>query len=399
MRLAALSVSAVLLSGCSWLGGASGPDRSYQNQSAGYAGAPNRCMVYSPVQPIPPGCNPASVTMATGYGQGAGAGGNYTTGGYGSHAGDARHASSYNNGHQQRVRKPKLRGSVSLGTEKSIAGSLFDFNASNVSYNPSAFTEGFVEFESNNFNNDLRRTVTYEGVVEEVVSPTLSFDDVYNTPTILKGGVEYIANPHFTVFANVGYAHAEGTDGATAGIEGTILRRTELQPVDFEGVPSAEPTVFSSFFPNQNIANLVIDFNDQRRFDVEAGARHYFDPISSEKGYRTLTPFVGGAVGVSHVNEVSFTTSQNQRFLEDAFESDGTNYYEVSSNDTVNTIYDSDWLVNGAVTAGMEWQVTPKWAMALETGVKFEQGRDLISGESGDDNISVPVTFRGSFNF
>lgn len=401
MRLAALSLSAVLLSGCSWLGGMTGPDRSYHSKPAAYAGPHNPCVVYSPAQPIPQGCDPASVTMGTGYGHMGPAGGTYTSGGYGSHVGNAHNVSGPANS-GPRIKKPKLRGALSFGTEKSISGEFFNFgDDTTLVYNPDDFAEGYTVFEDNSatFANDVRRTENFTGTNLDFAAPTLSFDDVYNTPTIVKAGVEYIMNPKMTVFANAGYAHAEGTDGATVAVDGGILRTTTLQPVDFDGAPTGEAVTFGTTIPNQNLANLVIDFSDQRRFDLEAGARHYFNPISAEKGYRTLTPFVAGAVGVSHVNEVSYTTSQNQRFLQDAFENGSTNFYEVSSDDTVNNIYDSAWLLNGAVTAGMEWQVTPKWAVALETGVKFEQGRDLISGESGDDNLSVPVTLRGSFNF
>jgi len=47
----------------------------------------------------------------------------------------------------------------------------------------------------------------------------------------------------------------------------------------------------------------------------------------------------------------------------------------------------------------MEWQVTPKTALAFETGVRFEGGRENDNGDRGDDNIAIPVTIRGSYNF
>jgi len=51
------------------------------------------------------------------------------------------------------------------------------------------------------------------------------------------------------------------------------------------------------------------------------------------------------------------------------------------------------------LNAGMEWQVTPKTALALETGVRIEGARDYSNGERGDTNVVVPLTLRGSFNF
>ncbi len=393
MRLVALSLSAVLLSGCSWFGGNSNSQQSYHDQRGAYAGSQNQCVVYSPAQPVPTGCDPAMVTMATGYGQ-AGAGGAYTTGGYGSHVSNAGNVSSQRSG-QPRLKKPKLRGSMSFGTEKSVAGTLLDFSgalAPGFAYDPTPFQEGSVEQ-----NGDIVTSTLYTSQFERYVAPSLSFDDVYNTPTILKGGFEYIASPRFTVFANAGYSHAEGTDDARITVQSTLLKTTTTDDIT-DALP---PLSNTEFIPNVNVAHMILDFNDQRRFDVEAGARHYFKPIMQEKGYRTVTPFVAGAVGISHVNDVTYTTEQDQLFLAQAFDSSGanTNFYDVLGNGGVNTLYESDWLLNGAVTAGMEWQVTPKWALALETGVKFEQARDFANGDEGDNNVSVPVTLRGSFNF
>ena len=58
---------------------------------------------------------------------------------------------------------------------------------------------------------------------------------------------------------------------------------------------------------------------------------------------------------------------------------------------------------------GAEWQLTPGFALAAETGVKIQGARDYadfvnaagetIEGPSGDANISIPLTLRGSINF
>ncbi len=417
MRLAVCSLSAILLSGCSWLGGATKPDHTFQRGQSGYAhhsgyaaGNPahmssqmgqmrhDPCMVYSPVQPVPQGCDPAQVTLSTGYGQGGTYNSNYTTGGYGSHAGDATYAAHKASG--PKLRKPKLRGSLSLGTEKSFSGNLLDFTQAGALvpgavYVPSLYDEGFTEATPTEITS-----TRYTSAVEQVTSPTLSFDDVYNTPSIVKVGMEYIASPKFTVFASAGYAHAEGVDDASTSVQATLLREVSVQALDdTTGLPVGDPIENTTFIPNENVANFTYDFNDQRRFDLEVGARHYFNPISRERGYRTVTPFVGAAVGVSKVNEVSFTVNQNQRFLQRAFESGANDYYDIVAPSTANVLYEDDWLINGALTGGMEWQVTPGTALALETGLKYEQARDYANGISGDDNISVPVTLRGSFNF
>jgi len=53
----------------------------------------------------------------------------------------------------------------------------------------------------------------------------------------------------------------------------------------------------------------------------------------------------------------------------------------------------------GALNAGLEWQVTPKTALAFETGLRFEGGRDYTNGEKGDEQVAIPFTIRGSYNF
>lgn len=86
MRLVACAFSAVLLSGCSWLGfggGSHGQQTNYAHNGAGYGANSSqydyqtgrkqlgRCQITSPTQPIPQGCRPEQVTLAIGGGQGA----------------------------------------------------------------------------------------------------------------------------------------------------------------------------------------------------------------------------------------------------------------------------------------------------------------------------------------
>ena len=53
----------------------------------------------------------------------------------------------------------------------------------------------------------------------------------------------------------------------------------------------------------------------------------------------------------------------------------------------------------GQLNAGVEWQVTPKTALAFESGLRFERGREYSNGERASTNIAIPVTVRGSYNF
>jgi hypothetical protein len=111
-------------------------------------------------------------------------------------------------------------------------------------------------------------------------------------------------------------------------------------------------------------------------------------------GVNTLTPFVGASVGASHYNATSYNVTQSQALYSDTFASGSS--FEIS--DRVD-LYESQWVPSGQLNAGMEWQVTPKTALAFETGVRVEGARKYSNGERGDNNIAIPMTIRGSYNF
>ncbi len=415
MRVAVCAVSAVLLSGCSWFGGNGQPNMAYSQKYAyksqaqgqyGY-GAPNRCQVYSPTQPVPQGCDAAAVTVAAGgfpQQPDFNAGYGYTTGSYGSHASTA---GQYDAGaaSKPRLRKPKLRGSLSLGLEKSNSGTLLDYAMvpginPELTYNPNDYAEGTT---SGSVSSGTVTQTLYTGTVEKIRKPSLSYGDVYSTPTRVAAGLEFIASPKFTVFANGGYSHAQGEEGEAVEVQATLLKTVSTQQYDTTAPYPAvgAPIVNTSFIPNATIAKYNYNFNDMERYDLEVGGRYYFDPIVKDQSHRTLTPFVGASVGASHYNETKFEVTQSQLFYQRAFDSNlaTQDFYEVVQPATNVQLYDAQWVPTGALTAGMEWQVTPKAAFALETGVKFEAARDYSNGNQGENNIAVPVTLRGSFNF
>jgi hypothetical protein len=117
---------------------------------------------------------------------------------------------------------------------------------------------------------------------------------------------------------------------------------------------------------------------------------------------------------MSRYNDVSYTLDQRQLSYESVFEEDTNEYYDLdtpgnSGFDLDNNpatpgvtrvdLYESQWVPAGSLNAGVEWQVTPKTALAFETGLRIEGARDYANGVKGDTNISVPLTLRGSFNF
>ena len=475
MRLGSLTLSttlsAALLSGCSFIGGQpSNHGNPYAQQNAahqgqygqqqyGQHGSAQYCQIASPRQPIPRGCRPEQVTIGTsgqnnfqGQQGGYGAQGGfsqqpqfgqpqYTDGGYGSAVGQTA-AVAYHTGGPKKS-KPRLRGSLSIGAERSIDGDFLDFedrpDLGVGGYNPQDFNESFrvsgtessgtvvrnLYTASDQFPTDefSQARVRLDGRYEGANQSTYEFKDVWLTPLNVKGGLEYIVNDNTTVFANGGYAYAAGNAGPQTTVTATLIKETETQDwiptLDGNGnaIPgqftaNGAPIVGWNYMPNQDIATIEYEVSDLERFDLEVGARHYFKPIVQSDGYRTVTPFVGASVGASHVNSVDVTLRQTQAFYAESFEAGGTENttnYTVSNSGESTRLYDSQWLPQGQLNVGAEWQVTPTWALALESGVRIQEGRDavdftnaagdLVEGRKGDTNVSIPLTLRGSVNF
>jgi len=451
MRLGTLTLSAtlsaILLSGCSFIGGQpSGYKNPFAKQKTAHHGqygqpaAGQHCQISSPRMPIPRGCRPEQVTIGTGgYGQQRAAQGGfpqqpnfgqpqYTDGGYGSAVGQKRAMAYHKSGPKKR--KPKLRGSLSIGADPSVSGALLDFGMRDdltllEGYNPQEFnvrrTEGTpadgqvidrVYTANDSIDNvDVSLGEHFDDFgFESSQTSNVLFEDAWSIPINIKGGLEYILNDKVTVFANGGYTSADGQSRTVSTVDATIYRNDITQSYDNDSVPEGPPTVAVGFLPNQRIASFQQSFSDVEQYDLEVGARHYFNPLVKSEGYRTVTPFVGASVGISHVNAVDVTASQTQGYYDRLYEGEtGELKFDVPTDTTSTRIYDSAWLPQGQLNVGAEWQVTPGFALAAETGLKVQGARgyadftnaagETVSGESGEANISIPLTLRGSINF
>ena len=440
MRLLACGLSAVLLSGCSWLGGGFGANKSsshhyggkYASQAYGHGaynqaasrhaaprGAFDPCQVPTVRHPVPQGCEPSSVTIGTGgfpqqpnfsagYGQ-------QTSAGYGSHVADAYAHSAHHTERAPKLRKPKFRGTLSVGSEKSKQGQLLDYDKVNFDpvglYNPQDYNEGSVSGSPTtgsvttttytaNTQPEFLTSIFEPNTYESATRPNISFDDAYSSHSKIALGGEYILNNKTTLFGSAGYANARGEIFEAATIDATLYRNTTTQAFDTDtGAPIGAPVSNTAYVPNQTIARFQYDFSDMERYDLEIGARRYFGPVAG-KGYKTVSPFIGVAAGASHHGGVDYTVQQTQTFYERAFDGnteDAT--YDVVGPETRVQLYDSQWVPTGKLSAGIDWQVTPKTSLAFETGLRIEGARDYSNGEKGEANVSIPVTLRGSYNF
>jgi len=468
MRLVSVTLSAtlsaVLLSGCSFIGGQpSGYTNPYAKQKSanhgqyGQQSAAQHCQIASPRMPIPRGCRPEQVTIGTGgYGaQGGfpqqpqyGAPGGfpqqpsfgqpqYTDGAYGQAVGRNPAMAHHTTGPKKR--KPKLRGSLSLGAEKSIDGNLIDRDLRGIvgldgTYDPQNYNQGFVtgtaaagsvtttRFTANSLaaGNILRGDENTpgdpdaifrdngDGGVDGIDARDISFTNAWSTPINIKGGLEHIINNNFTTFANVGYTYAEGETIDAVSVDGTLYRQTREQPYDATPDPVGDPIINTTFIPSQNIATFSYDVSALEKFDLELGGRYYFNPLVRSDGFRAVTPFVGASVGASRVNAVDVNVTHTQASYQQAFEGTEGATYEVPNAGSTR-LYDAQWLPQGQLNIGAEWQVTPGFALAAETGLKVEGSRDyadftnadgdIVTDASGDTNFTIPLTLRGSVNF
>ncbi len=454
MRLVSVTLSAtmsaILLSGCSFIGGQpSGYKNPYAKQKTAHYGqygqrtAAQNCQIAAPRQPIPRGCRPEQVTIGTaGYGQQRGAYGaqggfpqqpqfgqpQYTDGGYGSAVGQTPAVAYHASGPKKK--KPKLRGSLSISADPSISGTLLDFGIRDdltllEGYNPQEFnvrqtegtpSDGLVIDSIYTANNSIDNVNSSQGEhfddfgFESSQTSNVLFEDAWSIPINIKGGLEYILNDRTTVFANGGYTSADGQSRTVSTVDATIYREDTAQVFDGDLAPDGLPTVSVAFVPNQRIASFQQNFSDLEQYDLEVGARHYFNPVVKSEGYRTVTPFVGASVGLSHVNAVDIAASQTQGFYDRLFDGQTEDlYFDIPTNTTSTRVYDSEWLPQGQLNVGAEWQITPGFALAAETGLKVQGSREYadftnaagetVSGASGDTNISIPLTLRGSINF
>ncbi|MEL6686582.1 MAG: hypothetical protein AAFP97_03065 [Pseudomonadota bacterium] len=446
MRLATLALSAALLSGCSYWGGASQTMNSWFSggSEGAYAAKPSadRCRIPHRQAPIPRGCHPSQVTIGPAsqghpggfpqtpqFGQpqryqpsqGGWNQPQQATGGFGNHASGNQHAALHQGGTKPRLRKPRFRASLDLGLDQAVSGNILTNAAAPTtpfaSYNPADFNEGRQEGSIADGETTSRlyfansRLQNTPDPWDDLRVPDVSFTDAWSAPTTIGAGGEFILNDRATLFGRVGYTQSEGTSGGAATIEGTVFEQTTVRNYDelFNLVATSVSTAFRS---EQPITEISYDFSDMRRLDLEAGGRVYLNPIAGQATGRTVTPFLGASAGASHYNAVSYTLDQRQLNYASVYEDEQPSFYDLDVpqgfdlDDNPATpgvtrveLYDAQWVATGSLKAGVEWQVTPKTALAFETGVRVEGARDYANGEKGDRRISVPLTLRGSFNF
>ena len=118
-------------------------------------------------------------------------------------------------------------------------------------------------------------------------------------------------------------------------------------------------------------------FSDLEETTLEAGLRHY---VGNNSGLR---PYVSGAAGFVHNNDVNLTTST-------------TDTNVVAAPETQQIIRES-WQPTAAGMIGAEFAAGPNFALGVETGLRWTNQR--ATQTKSDDTWSVPVQVRGRIAF
>ncbi len=452
MRIAALATSAVLLSGCSWLGiGQNSSDswadynrgaqaagryqgaqhspqpRGYAPQQRGYgAQAPTygRCEITSVSMPVPQGCSPEQVTIALpggqyggAYGQSAGGYGQTqaqsqyqapAAGSYGRSLGDINRAqAAANQGFHKSWTRPRFRLTGTTGFETSVSGDAYNSGDLPELYDPLLHVEATGEGSEADGQTILN---VYEPRIDNVPgaenqSPSISISDLYAAPFTLGAGAEYQLNDRFAAFANASYSAARGRNTSGATYEADVHELTTTTnyiedpatPGSF--IENGAPILGNTAVPDIIVAKTSASVNDMRRTNLEVGGRYYFKDVFTNHLERPLNPYISASAGAAHYNQLE-VSQQNEQLLLAQFWADPADVqYSREGSSAAVEVLEKGWVPTGAITVGAEWQVTPKAALAFETGIRYEGGRSITAGGETDGNIAIPLTLRGSIGF
>lgn len=360
------------------------------------------CQIYSPTQPIPPGCHPSQVELIITKAK--------------TQARPARSPTistrkAYNpDNHtslteRRTLRKPRLRGTLSIGAEKHINGTFLDYARSGhatipMSYDPDDFTE--ISMEGSQTDGQVQ-IHTHNADIENIVAPNIALDNAYDTPFTISAGLEFINTTYTTLFANARYSYARTNNDSHIIVNGELIRTTLTQNYNPTTLAPIGNTQFSaSAIPNIEIARFRLDLDPFERIGFEVGLRQYFSPILASDNSQAVSPFVSLSGQAQYYSPTTFDIIQSQLFYTTAYNSLGAtqNYYFVNRDQTDRTLlYDGQWTYGGALNAGIEWQASASFALALETGIQYERGRKYANGARQKDNLTIPVTLRASYNF
>lgn len=391
MRIAFCGLTAILLSGCSWLGMGYGGTGQY-GQSGGMYGADcyngaysgntygggGYGMSYGGHSGGDAACGGAGgYSVAGGYGAGMNAGAGPNMGyGYGNGVGSGYDMSSQGYGNTTTLGSNAPYGSAFSGTSgyetsgySSMGGSVQTVQGAPIyvpqpypvavgggGYQgggslPFAITAGIgtsLAIGGNIFPGAEAKPSTGTRTISALTP--ITYKDAFEKRVDFDLGAEYDVNPTTSLLARVGYSGAEGADKQKIGTvtEGSVTE------------------------------DLYASFTDLEQVRLEGGFRRYMAP---PRHYGGLRPYVGATAGFTHTKDI------------DVIQSSDTIVSPAESQVYV----DGGWSPTASGIIGAEWKTGMRTAIGLETGIRWTDKLD--TNLSSDAQWSIPVQLRGRVAF
>ena len=187
----------------------------------------------------------------------------------------------------------------------------------------------------------------------------VSYADAFSEGKTVGGAVTYDVSRNTTLVGSAGYSKKEGRS----------VHSGSFQPGTYDHAGVFTPDVGSTE------RELTGTFSDLEQYTIEGGVRQY---VGNNVGFR---PYVGASAGFGYNNDVDLVQNYND---------DGSLFGEQQ-------FIQSGWSPTAAGVVGAEMAVGPRAALGVETGLRWRDNMDAITG--GDDRISVPVKLRGRLAF
>ncbi len=204
------------------------------------------------------------------------------------------------------------------------------------------------------------------GVGRQVSSqPSVSYNDAFDETIEYDIAGTYDISPTTTILGRFGYSEA---DGRTVNLGAAF-----------------EPTSTLGFIDENNSAPVFAEFSDLEQITLEGGVRQYVGGFNN--GITGLRPYVGVTGGAIYNDDVTITQSS------DAF----VTAANATGVDPSIPFIDGGWNPTASAVLGAEYQVGGRTAIGVEAGIRWQDDYDTLT--PSQDRWSVPVRLRGRVSF
>ena len=251
---------------------------------------------------------------------------------------------------------PQLRGPAAalpwgieagIGTSFGIGGNVFP---------------GRPEFSPSGFGGATGGTGSTRQVSEQ---PSISYNEAFDEAIEYDVAGTYDISPNTTLLGRFGYSEADGQ---------TVTLGAAFDPANTLGFVDAD-----------NSAPVFAEFSDLEQITLEAGLRQYVGGFNN--GITGLRPYVGVTGGAIYNDDVTITQ--------------GSPAFVTPTNaagiDAPIEFIDGGWNPTASAVVGAEYQVGARSAIGVEAGIRWQDNFDTLT--PSQDRWSVPIRLRGRVSF